>query len=267
MRSITLDITVDPHHFTALQLQPRATIVAAFNGASTWLRTHLGGHGKLLRTHHLGFVLYGVHLVYREPATYFDAETLGIEVTARARKAGAQLEFAARVTAGAAHAADVTMSMVPLEIADDEAFSGVPNRIEGELLQKFQADELDDGAYVSPIAERLASLTKLVAEHREPFVVHRHHCEFADQWFFPELLAFVGASREQLIRKAGGKQPTLRRGLGLPCRAIDILYERPYYLLDRGEVATTAYDEGGRLVFAHAAHGDDGRRALVIESF
>jgi acyl-CoA thioesterase FadM len=266
-------VAADTSQFTPLQLQPRTALHLGFNCMSRWLVEYLVPHRHLVTRHHTGFVVWGLTLEYHEPVSYFDLDWLELKTGARLRNDGAQLQFDIEFKGGGAKAADLSICLAALWISESEELSGLASKVEGELLARFQPDELDPSAYVCPVPEtykQLQSSGKLLAEGKYPFTVYRHLCEVADQWFFAEVAGFVGASRESLALSQGDRVPQLRKGMSLPLRKVDMMYTRPYYLLDAGVVETRLYSHQDRLVYTHqllAGNGAGQPYCTVVEFF
>lgn len=247
-----------PPLFSPLQLSPKYAFSLAFQSAFLWNCEHLGlSHQALLRDHRLGYVVYGAHLRYRDPLSYFDAEALAIETECGLKKHGAQAEVRCTFKGAGRVAADVLLIAIPLWIGEDMSHSAVPTLIEGEVLERYLPSEVQEAHYVAPVPARLRELetsATLLAEASHTVVLHRHLCEFADQWYFAETLGFINAGREALAFGSGGNTDEgerLRRGLKDPLKKVDIVFTRPGLLLDTLTVETRAFDDGGALVFAH----------------
>ncbi len=101
------------------------------------------------------------------------------------------------------------------------------------------------------------------------FVIHRHQCAVADQWYWPEAVSLASGGREELVRVESARIPGLRLALSTPLRRLDLLFNRPFFLFDEGVVLSSAHEWQGRLVFVHELIGVEGGepRALAIEQF
>src|SRR5262249_54028791 len=113
-----------------------------------------------------------------------------------------------------------------------------------------------------------------LASGRTPFVIHRHQCEVADQWFWPEAVSLAGGAREELVLAHARRVAPLRLAMRAPMARLDLLFTRPFSLFDGGAGRSTAYAWEGRLAFVHelagsSAGGDDEPRprAVAIEQF
>ena len=266
------EIPVDTGLFTPLGLQPTAVCRLGFNAAGCWLGRHAISHRRLLAEHQAGLVVWSAQLAFDEPVGFFDADCLEMRVTARVRGAGTQVEFDLEVGSPLDTSARLQACCVPLRLEGDAALSGTPARLGPEVMAAFLPDEVEGRPYRSPVpglrAVVLGDGTAL-AQHRQPFVIHRHQCEVADQWFWPEAVSLAAGAREELVRAEAERVPMLLPGLRTPVRRLDLLFSRPFFLFDEGAVRSSAYEWEGRLVFIHEMVGshDDKPRALVTEQF
>jgi hypothetical protein len=103
------------------------------------------------------------------------------------------------------------------------------------------------------------------------FRVHRHHCEVADQWFWPEALGFAAVGREEIVMRHAASQAAVRAGLQAPVRRVEATCGRTYQFRDLGRVSTTAYEWRDRLFFVHelglADDATSENHAVAIEHF
>jgi hypothetical protein len=157
---------------------------------------------------------------------------------------------------------------VPLRLDGGPALSGQPARLSPEVLSAFRAEEIEAQPHLSPLPGLRAAIAArgaVLARGRSPFVVHRHQCEVADQWFWPEAVSLAGGAREDLVLANRG----LRLAMQAPVRRLDLLFSRPFSLFDEGAVLTTAHEWEGGLAFVHElVAGDEPRpRALAVEQF
>jgi hypothetical protein len=163
---------------------------------------------------------------------------------------------------------------VPLRLDGGPALSGTPARLCPEVMSAFLADEIEARPHRSPLPRLRAAIAAggaTLARGRTPFVIHRHQCEVADQWFWPEAVSLAVSGREELVRAEADRVPRLRRAMQTPVGCLDLLFSRPFHLFDEGAVLSTAYEWGGRLAFVHElvgiGAGGDEPRALAIEQF
>ena len=110
-----------------------------------------------------------------------------------------------------------------------------------------------------------------LASTEESFRVHRHHCEVADQWFWPEALGFAAVGREELVVRHAASHAAVRAGLQAPVRNVEATSVRTYQFRDLGRVSTTAYQWRDRLSFVHELRLADSTthdvHAVAIEHF
>jgi len=258
------EIPVDTGLFTPLGLQPSAVCRLGFNAAGSWLKEHAISHRTLIAGHHTGFVVWSAQLNFDKPVCYLDADSLELRVTGRVRGAGTQFECEVAI----GEATRMWACCVPLRLDGDPALSGTAARMGADVLAAFLPDEVDPRPHLSPVPQLCAEVEsdgRVLAQGRTQFVVHRHQCEVADQWFWPEAVSLVSCGREELARSHVG----LRSGIATPLRRIDLLYNRPFFLFDEGAVVSTAYSWRERLVFVHNLQGIEGGRprAIAVEQF
>jgi hypothetical protein len=266
------EIPIDTGLFTPLGLQPTAVCRLAFNAAGRWLGRHAISHRRLVAEHRTGLVVWSAQLAFDEPVGFFDADSLEMRVTGRVRGAGTQFECEVEVGGPFDTRARLQAWCVPLRLEGDPALSGIPARLGPELMAAFRPDEIEARPHRSPLAGLCAAVIRdgaALAQGRTPFVIHRHQCEVADQWFWPEAVSLAAGGREELVRDDAERVPLLLSALRTPVRRLDLLFNRPFFLFDEGAVRSSAYEWEGRLVFIHELVGSEESqpRALVTEQF
>ena len=266
------EIPVDTGLFTPLGLQPTAVCRLGFNAAGRWLGQHAISHRRLVAEHRTGLVVWSAQLAFDEPVGFFDADCLQMRVTARVRGAGTQLECVVEVGGPLDARARLQACCVPLRLEGDPALSGIPARLGPEVMAAFRPDEIESPPHRSPVpALRIAVVRDgtAQAQGRMSFVIRRHQCEVADQWFWPEAVSLAAGAREELVQAEAERVPLLLSALRTPVRRLDLLFNRPFFLFDEGAVRSSAYEWEGRLVFIHELVGSDKDqpRALVTEQF
>jgi hypothetical protein len=291
-RYCAYEVPVDTGFFTPLHLQPTTVCRLAFNAAGRWLGRHAISHSRLLADHRTGLVLWSVQLVSGDPVGFLDADSLDVRVTGRVRGGGTQVECEVEVGGPVGRATRLQACCVPLRLDGGPALSGGPARLCPEVMSAFLADEIEARPHRSPLPRLRAAIAAggaALARGRTPFVIHRHQCEVADQWFWPEAVSLAGSGREELVRAEAESIPRLRLAMRTPVGRLDLLFRRPFYLFDEGAVLSTAYEWDGRLAFVHelvgtppreirtpsprfrgdpgTGGGGDGPRALAIEQF
>lgn len=271
-RYCAYEVPVDTGFFTPLHLQPTAVCRLAFNAAGRWLSRHAISHSHLLAEHRTGLVLWSVQLVSGDPVGFFDADRLGVRVTGRVRGGGTQVECEVEVGGPVGLATRLQACCVPLRLDGGPALSGAPARLCPEVMSAFLADEIEARPHRSPLPRLRAAIAAggaALARGRTPFVIHRHQCEVADQWFWPEAVSLAAGGREDLVQAKAERVPLLLSALQSPVRRLDLLFNRPFFLFDEGAVWSSAYEWEGRLVFIHELVGseNDQSRALVTEQF
>ena len=272
-RCCAYEVPVDTSFFTPLHLQPTAVCRLGFNAAGRWLSRHAISHRRLVTEYETGLVLWSVQLVCGDAVGFFDADRLDVRVTGRVRGGGTQVECDVEV-GPVARTTRLHACCVPLRLDGGPALSGRPARLSAEVMSAFLADEIEARPHRSPVPSLRAAIAAggaTLARGRTPFVIHRHQCEVADQWFWPEAVSLAGSGREELVRAEADRVPRLRLAMQTPVRRLDLLFSRPFYLFDEGAVVTTAYEWEDRLAFLHelvgTGAGGDEPRALAIEQF
>jgi hypothetical protein len=265
---------VDTGLFTPLHFQPTALCRLAFNAAGRWLGRHAISHRRLVAEHRTGFVLWSVQLISGDPVGFFDADAIDVRVTGRVRGGGTQFESDVEMRGPVGCATRLRACCVPLRLDAGPALAGAPARLCPEVLSAFLPDEVEARPHRSPLPRLRAAIIgdgTPLARGRTPFVIHRHQCEVADQWFWPEAVSLAAAGREQLVRAEAERVPRLRLAMQIPMGRLDLLFSRPFYLFDEGAVISTAYEWLGRLAFVHelvgTGTGVDEPRAQAIEQF
>ena len=263
---------VDTGLFTPLGLQPTAVCRLGFNAAGRWLSEHALSHRRLVTEYRTGFVLWSAQLIFDEPVSFFDSDCLEMKVTGRIRGGGTQFECEVEVDSARGTTTRMQACCVPLRLDGDPALSGVPARLGPEVMEAFLPGEIEIRPHRSPTPGLRAAIVRdgtMLARRRTPFVIHRHQCEVADQWYWPEAVSLASGGREELVRVESGRVPGLRLALSTPLRRLDLLFNRPFFLFDEGAVLSSALKWQGRLVFVHELVGIEGgeARALAIEQF
>jgi hypothetical protein len=157
---------------------------------------------------------------------------------------------------------------VPLQLDGGPALSGAPARLSPEVLSAFRHDEVEARPHRSPLPGLGGDIPThggVSGRGAAAFVIHRHQCEVADQWFWPEAVSMAGGAREDLVLANAG----FHLAMQAPVRRLDLLFSRPFYLFDEGAVRSTAHEWEGGVAFVHEfVCGDEPRpRAVAIEQF
>jgi hypothetical protein len=273
-RSYAYEVPVDSSLFTPLHLQPTAVCRLAFNAAGRWLSQNAISHRILVAEHQTGLVVWSAQLLSGDPVGYFDADCLQLVVRGRIRGGGTQFECDVEVRGPVGRPTRLRACCVPLRLDAGPALAGAPARLSREVMGAFLGDEIEKLPHLSPLPALRAAIvcdgTRL-AQGRTPFVIHRHQCELADQWFWPEAVSLACSGHEELVRAEAERVPRLRLAMQTPVGRLDLLLSRPFYLFDEGAVLSTAYEWKGRLAFIHelvgTGAGGDEPRALAIEQF
>ncbi|WP_213767204.1 malate synthase A [Caballeronia sp. dw_19] len=274
VRESTLALTCSSGMFTHLQLKPRVAFSFGFMGWSAWLIEHAVSHAALIRDHATGFVPIGLEIAYVKPSTFFDCESLS--VTTRVRtwnpKRFHTLQDVDVLLANeqGVPIARVVMQEVCVRIESIETLAAAPGRVPDDLAKLLLdcPDDIDERpVLLNRGAARVPANAEPIAEHRHEFVVHRHACEVADQWYSEHVCDFIGDSREAMVLLLVDKHPELLAGLAQRIERLSIGLRRPFMLFDRGEILTTAYRVGADIHFVHrllTASGADAGDAVEV---
>lgn len=273
-RHCTYEIPLDSGFFTPLQLQPIAVGRLGFNAATRWLKENVCSHRRLIWEHQIGLVLWSWELDYRAPLGFDAADEARIDVTGRVRGRGSQFESEMTISGPDGVSVEMRAVSVPLELTGDAALSGRPRSLPEEILTRFRDDEIDPVPRRSAVPGLQADIRRegtALASTEESFRVHRHQCEVADQWFWPEALGFAAVGREELVMRHAASHAAVRAGLQAPVRRVEAICRRTYQFRDLGRVSTTAYEWRDRLSFVHelglADSATDEVHAVAIEHF
>jgi acyl-CoA thioesterase FadM len=272
-RHCTYQVPLDSGFFTPLQLQPIAVGRIAFNAAARWLKENVCSHRRLIWQHKVGLVLWSWELDYRAPLHFHAADEARVDVTGRVRGPGTQFECEMTLSGPDGPSVEMRAVSVPLELSGDAALSGRPCPLPEEVLTRFCDDEIEPLPRRSGVARMQADIRRegtVLASTEELFRVHRHHCEVADQWFWPEALGYAAVGREELVMRHAATHAAVRAGLQNPVRRVEAICARTYQFRDLGRVSTTAYEWRERVFFVHElglADSATENHAVAIEHF
>lgn len=272
-RHVAFEVPTDSGQFTWLQLQPKSLLGLSWNGYARWLREYLVSFPKLIRDEGYGAVILDVDIQYIEPLTFFEADTLEVDVALRARKRGKRLELTTNFSGGGRQAAIVTIVLCPVEIKDQETLTAAPASLSSDLLARFQSDEVDDDGpkrQVPELVERIESEGKFLGERKDSFHVHHHYCEVAEQWSFIEVPNIAESLRESLALEQVASEPLFRMCLDQPVKRINVELYQPYFVYENGHVTTQAYGLDSGIAFLHRLGSDrvdSPLHGLAVERF
>jgi hypothetical protein len=250
-RTVSFEVPVDTSLFTPLQLHPRAALALAFTGLAHWLRSHLVAFPRLVGEWRSGVVFLGFDLRYGAPLRFLDAEGLEVEAGMKALRDSRMLGLEVRLGPAVRPAANVWLLLHPVRVVEPESLAAEPAALPEALVARFREDEWGERPprFVPGQVAELERSGRLLGETVAPFVVHRHLCEVADQWYFAEIPRLLEVAREQLaLRQEAG---ALRRLMGQPLRRLVGELYHPFYWLQEGEVRSRAYGWGEQLVVVH----------------
>jgi malate synthase A len=275
-RQTISSLTCSSGMFTHLQLKPRVAFSFGFMGWSAWLIEHAVSHAALVRDHSTGFVPIGLSIEYLGPSTFVDCETM--EVVTRVSTWNPHgfhtlQDIEVLLSTGRGNpVARITMQEVCVRIESPHTLAAAPGRIPSELatmLLDSPADIRERPALMNRGGPRVPEDADCIAEYRHEFIVHRHACEVADQWYSEHVCDYVGDSREAMVMQWVDTHPALLAGLAQRIERLSIGLRRPYMLFDRGEVVSKAYRVGQEIHFVHqllTASGADAGDAVEVFS-
>lgn len=253
--------------FTHLQLKPHSALALAFVAWSAWLREHARPHATLIRQFATGFVPIGFEVHYLQPADFFEADALRVDAevaTWNPSRFHSLQDVLVTLSSdpAAVPLARIYIQEVCVRIESQQTLAARSGRLPAEL----EADLLDDvGHQPRPLLlnrpMRAPPEADRIATHCHDFVVYRHACEAADQWYSEHVVDYIGAARESMVFALLEAHPSLLPGLAHRIERIRIGLRRPYTWFDRGQVATSAYRVGGELHFFHRLLDSNGRDA------
>lgn len=251
-RRFRFSVPLDTCLFSPFQLQPEAILRLGMTCLAESINRQLMEWRLLKRDAHTTVVTRGATIDYCAPFNFFSAATLEVETGLTVRKNGMFLALDCLFQTEGKDVARLHQLWRPVRISESAALDAVPTRIEGALLERFQADEIDPSSPPRILADAMATLERegsLLAERAQSFRVSRADCEIADQWQNVRLPGYAAQGRELLAMEASDER--LKLGVSKPISALVLDYQRPMYFNDEGEILTRAYAMPGSLVFHH----------------
>jgi hypothetical protein len=274
VRQTRLMIPCSSGMFTHLQLKPRVAFSLGFMGWSAWLVEHAVSHAALIRDHATGFVPIGLEIEYLQPSTFYDCQSLTVTTGVRTwnprRFHSLQDVDVLLATEHAAPVARIHLQEVCVRIESPDSLAAAPGRVPAQLVNALldNPDDIDEQpVLLNRGAPRVPADAEIIAESRHEFVIYRHACEVADQWYSEHVCDYLGESREAMVFERMQECPELVAGLSKRIERISIGLRRPYMLFDRGQVLTRAYRIGKEIHFVHqllTASGDSAGDALEV---
>jgi len=254
-RAIDWEETVDTSTFSAVQLQPGVVASLTWNALARWLRTYIVSFPTLIGKESTGLVVMGFNLEYRDPVSFFDCEAFRVRGAFRMMRRGERGQLDIRLFSETQELAIAQLIVRPVSILDPISLGAEPAPLKESLLTKFEVDEVESTSPVRIVPSRLAAVEttgSLLAEHSQPFRIHRHLSEVAEQWSWTEVPALVESARENLaLEDQSENKMKLRRCLSNRIARFDVEFSRPYFSFESGEIVSRAYDVAGRLALVH----------------
>jgi hypothetical protein len=272
-RAIDWEEIVDTSTFSAVQLQPGVVASLAWNALARWLRTYVVSFPTLIAKESTGLVVMGFHLEYRDPVSFFDCESFRARGAFRMMRRGERGLLDLRLSSDSHELAVAQLIVRPVAIKDPVSLGAEPSPMPESLLSQFEDDEAESASPVRIVPARLSAVEttgSLLAEYTEPFRVHRHLSEVAEQWSWTEVPSLVESARENLaLGDRGENKMMLRRCLDHRIRRFDVEFSRPYFSFEFGEIVSRAYDVAGHLAFIHKFTSNKGSdlHATAVEVF
>jgi hypothetical protein len=274
-RTIHWEIPSETSLFTPLQLQPRALTWLWMSGWARWLRTHWVSFPQQVRDYQTSYVIVGYTLTMGEPLGFTDTDTVEVDLDLWVGGRGRFLESTIQVAGAGRTAARGHWVLMPVRIEEEQSMAAQPMRLRDELLAGLEPDEVVAEKPSNTVPARLAWIAEQsepIAEYTHSFMVHRHHCEVADQWCFVDIPSLVAESREHMALAQMEQVEPLVAALSSPMTRLDVKLTRPLFAFDQAEVRTTACRSrnGAALYFIHrivSALGAGLEHGVLIEEF
>jgi len=200
-RAIDWEETVDTSTFSTVQLQPGLAASLTWNALARWLRTYLVSFPTLIAKESTGLVVMGFHLEYRDPVSFFDCEAFRVRGAFRMMRRGERGQLDIRLFSDSRELAIAQLIVRPVAILDPVSLGAEPAPMPESLMAQFEDDEVESASPVRIVPSRLTAVettSSLLSEHTEPFRIHRHLSEVAEQWSWTEVPALVESARENL---------------------------------------------------------------------
>jgi hypothetical protein len=200
----------------------------------------------------------GLEIEYLQPSTFYDCQSLSVTTGVRTwnprRFHSLQDVDVLLVAEHGAPVARLHLQEVCVRIESPDTLAAAPGRVPAELIEALldNPGEIDERpVLLNRGAPRVPAEAKPIAESRHEFVVYRHACEVADQWYSEHVCDYIGESREAMAFERMEECPALVAGLSKRIERISIGLRRPYMLFDRGQVLTRTYRMGQETHFVH----------------
>jgi len=272
-RAIDWEETVDTSTFSAVQLQPGVVASLTWNALARWLRTYIVSFPNLIGNESTGLVVMGFHLEYCNPVSFFDCEAFRVRGAFRMMRRGERGQLDIRLFSNSHELAIAQLIVRPVTILDPVSLGAEPAPMSESLLAYFEDDEVVSASPVRIVPARLTAVEttgSLLAEHTQPFRIHRHLSEVAEQWAWTEVPTLVESARENLaLEDQSENKILLRHCLSNRIARFDVEFSRPYFSFEFGEIVSRAYDVAGHLAFIHKFTSNRGSHlhATVVEVF
>ncbi|MBB5190943.1 acyl-CoA thioesterase FadM [Silvimonas terrae] len=257
-RQTRFTLTCSSGMFTHLQLKPRVAFSFAFMGWSAWLNEHAVSHGALIREHATGFVPIGLTIDYLAPLTFYDCPSLTVSTQVRTwnpRRFHTLQEVDVRLeTPQGVPVAQIHLQEVCVRIESADTLAATAGRLPpalAELMLDTPDDVPGQPVLLNRGPARMPDHAQVITQSRRDFVIYRHACEMADQWYSEHVCDYVGDSREAMVLRLVSDYPALRPGLANRLARLSIGLRQPFMLFDTGQILTTAWRVDHEIRFAH----------------
>lgn len=272
-RAIDWQEIVNTSTFSAVQMQPGVVASLSWSALARWLRTYLVSFPTLIKEEATGLVVMAFHLDYRDQVSFFDCDAFRVRGALRIMRRGERGQLDLRFFSDRLELAVARLILRPVAILDPISLGAEPAPLPESLLVKFEDDELQSASPVRLVPSRLTTVETtgtLLAESRQPFRMHRHLTEVADQWSWTEVPNLVESARENLaLDDRCEHKRMLRSCLSRRLARFDVEFSRPYFSFDCGEIVSRAYNVAGHLAFIHKFTSNQGLHlhATAVEVF
>jgi len=229
------------------------------------LSVALGGLGKqerslqsMIISHGTALVVVGVEVHYLRPLTFFSATSIVTDSHVSLRDDGMLLTFHIRHSVAGEDAIAICIATRPVKVSGGPALDAVPAPANSQVRALFAPDEIvpkraAPTRYLRAQIQRWVMDAEQIGEGRQPLLIGRNDCEFADQWLYARLPSFVATAREQLVFDGAAD---LSVSLSKPITRFQGEFFRPMYFGDQGRIEVKLYRRGEQTFAVHRVLGE-----------